>query len=44
VVFERREAYVDYDPAQCTIETLLAAVAAARDPNMPAVFSAAVKK
>ena len=44
VVFERHEAYVEYDPTQCSVEMLLAAVAAAKDPNMPVVFRAAVKK
>lgn len=44
VVFERHEAYVEYDLTKCTVEMLLSAVAAAKDPNMPVVFRAAVKK
>ena len=44
VSFERREADVDYDPSRCRVEMLLAAVANARDPNMPVTFTATVKK
>jgi len=44
VSFERHEASVDYDPTQCRVDDLLAAVAAIKDPTMPTTFSAAVKK
>ena len=33
--FENREAVVDYDPTQCRVSDLIAAVAAAKDPAMP---------
>lgn len=44
VAFEGREARVDYDPAQCSPEDLISAVAKASDPAMPTPFGAVVKK
>jgi hypothetical protein len=45
VLFEGHEAHVEYDPGQCRIEDLIAAVARAKDPTMPnAQFNASVKK
>jgi copper chaperone CopZ len=44
VSFEAHEARVDYDPRQCSIQALIAAVAAVKDPNMPAGFRAALRK
>lgn len=45
VVLEGHQAQVDYDPKQCTVSDLIAAVARAKDPTMPmATFTAAVKK
>lgn len=44
VTFEGREAQVEYDPTQCSVGDLLAAVARVKDPAMPMTFSATVKK
>ena len=44
VFFEGREAVVDYDPKQCKVTDLIAAVAAVKDPQMPVVFRATVKQ
>lgn len=44
VTLEGHEALVEYDPAQCTVDTLIAAIAQARDPAMPMTFGATVKK
>ena len=44
VIFETREAHVEYDPTRCRIENLIAAVANAQDPAMPVKFAATVKK
>jgi copper chaperone CopZ len=44
VSFEGREAHVEYDPRQCSVNDLVAAVAGVRDPAMPMTFSATVKK
>lgn len=44
VVFERREAHVEYDPTQCSPDDLIHAVAKAKDPTMPTQFGATVKK
>lgn len=44
VRFEEHEAHVEYDASRCTVASLLAAVANAADPRMPAVLRAAVKK
>lgn len=44
VIFEGHEAHVDYDPMQCSVDDLLAAVAKVKDPAMPMTFSATVKK
>ena len=44
VRWEGHEAEVEYDPAQCNVDHLTAAVAKAHDPAMPVRFSAIVKK
>jgi copper chaperone CopZ len=44
VTLEGHEAFVAYDPLQCKIDTLIAAVANIKDPAMPTTFSATVKK
>ena len=44
VVLEAHEASVDYDPAQCTVDALIAAVASVKDPGKPMTFGATVKK
>jgi copper chaperone CopZ len=44
VSFERREADVEYDAAQCNVADLLSAVSRIKDPTMPTTFSATVKK
>lgn len=44
VSFERHEADVEYDPAQCNVADLLAAVGRIKDPTMPTTFSATVKR
>ena len=44
VVFEAREARVEYDPTQCTVDDLISAVAKAKDPTMPVTFGATVKQ
>jgi copper chaperone CopZ len=44
VLLEGHEAQVEYDPAQCRVDDLIAAVAKAKDPAMPVYFSASVKK
>ena len=45
VQLEGHEAHVEYDPRVCKVEDLIAAVAAANDPTMPAVhFNASVKR
>jgi copper chaperone CopZ len=44
VFLEGHEAHVEYDAAKCSVEALIAAVANAKDPGMPAVFRAALKK
>jgi copper chaperone CopZ len=44
VTLENHEAYVEYDPTQCTVSTLIAAVANLKDPAMPVTFGATVKK
>lgn len=43
VTFEGHEAQVDFDPTQCGVDDLLAAVARVKDPLMPMTFSAKVK-
>ncbi len=44
VQLEGHEARVEYDPAQCRVDDLIAAVAKVKDPAMPMQFSATVKK
>jgi hypothetical protein len=44
VVFDKREAQVEYDPTQCSVDDLIAAVSKAKDPMMPVRFSATVKQ
>jgi copper chaperone CopZ len=44
VLLEGHAAHVEYDPAQCSVENLIAAVAQAKAPAMPMQFSATVKK
>lgn len=43
VLLESHEAVVDYDPAQCKVEELLAAVGKADGPDMPKQYTATVK-
>jgi copper chaperone CopZ len=43
VFLEKDEALVDYDPAQCKIEDLIAAVGTAEGPMMPNQYTAKVK-
>jgi copper chaperone CopZ len=44
VTFAGHEAIVDYDPARCGVDDLIAAVGNLKDPTMPVQFRAAVKK
>ena len=44
VAFEGREARVEYDPAQCSVPELVAAVGRASDPALAMAFGATVKK
>ena len=44
VTWEGHEAFVEYDPAQCSVAALIAAVANAKDPAVPMQFGATVKK
>lgn len=44
VTFEGHEALVEYDPAQCDVDTLVAAVASVKHPMPNMTFDAAVKK
>ena len=44
VSFERHEANVEYDPSQCSVADLVAAVGRIKDSTMPTTFSASVKK
>ena len=44
VTLEGHQAQVEYDPNQCRVSDLLAAVASIRDPAMPVSFSATVKQ
>ena len=44
VLFEGHEAHVEYDPTQCDVSSLIAAVANVKDPTMPMTFGATVKK
>ena len=44
VTWEGHEAVVEYDPAQCSVDALIAAVANVKDPAMPMTFGATVKK
>jgi hypothetical protein len=44
VAFEGHEAFVEYDPTQCSVNALIAAVAAVKDPAVPMTFGATVKK
>jgi hypothetical protein len=44
VTFEGHEAQIEYDPAQCSVVALVAAVANVKIPDMPMTFSATVKR
>ena len=44
VSFADHEAVVEYDPARCRVDDLIAAVGSAKAEGMPVPFRAAVKK
>lgn len=44
VSLENHEAVVDYDPAQCTVEQMIAAVGKAEGIETPGQYKATVKK